>query len=301
MPLIVHEGLPSVSLLRSEGCDLLEHVPEGVKPYNVILLNLMPQKEAAEAEYYRMLSTSPFYVRIILAKMSHQTYKNTPQEYMDRFYTDIADLMDRQYDGMIVTGAPVEKLPFESVRYWEQLCEIFRWSRTHVRALLNICWGAQAALYALYGLPKYPLDTKLFGVYEQTILDRSVPIFDEFGSTFFMPNSRHTEVLEKDIEQEKRLKILSHSPLSGVSVVMANHGREIFVTGHLEYMSERLDFEFRRDMSRNLPIMIPYNYYQNDDPRQYIKDTWRRSGYLFYSNWIKYYVANKELDKFSFE
>lgn len=296
MPLIVHKGLPCVASLRAEGYELLEEVPDGATPLRILLLNLMPQKEAAEAEYYRILSYSSLNVQVILAKMSHQKYKNTPQEYMDRFYTDVADLQDEFFDGMIITGSPVEKIPFEAVRYWKQLHELYYWSRKHVRSALHICWGAQAALYALYGISKYPLQEKCFGVFRQTVLKPDLPLFRGFDSTFNMPQSRHTEVLEQDIAREKKLQILSHSPLSGASIVMGNRGREIFVTGHLEYMPGRLDFEYKRDIGLGLPIKLPLNYYQDNDPAQPVNVSWRSAGYLFYMNWIKYYVANKNLD-----
>jgi homoserine O-succinyltransferase len=297
MPLIVPKDLPCVERLRREGIPLLEAVPPGVYPLRILLLNLMPQKEAAEMEYYRVLSYSTLYVQIIPAKMSNLKYKNTPQAYMDRFYTDIEDLHSEHFDGMIITGAPLEDMLFEEVTYWEQLKSVFRWTRIHVRTTLFICWGAQAALYALYRVPKFWLHHKMFGVYEQTPKDLTLPIFRGFDSHFNMPQSRHTEVRLEDMQYVKELDVLAESPISGAAIISAFEGREFFLTGHLEYSPDRLAFEYNRDIGKGLPISPPYHYFEDDDPKKPIRVSWRAHAYLFYANWLKYYVNNPELEK----
>jgi len=297
MPLIVPKDLPCVERLRREGLQILEAVPPGVYPLRILLLNLMPQKEAAEMEFYRILSYSSLYIQIILTKMSNLEYKNTPQAYMDRFYTDIENLHSEHFDGMIITGAPLEDLLFEEVTYWEQLKSVFRWTRIHVRTTLFVCWGAQAALYALYRVPKFWLHHKMFGVYEQTAIDLSLPIFRGFDSHFNMPQSRHTEVRLEDMQYVKEINVLAESPISGAGIISAFEGREFFVTGHLEYSPGRLAFEYNRDIDKGLNIRPPYHYFEDDDPQKPIRVSWRAHAYLFYNNWIKYYVSNPELDK----
>lgn len=297
MPLIVPKDLPCVERLRREGLQILETVPPGVYPLRILLLNLMPQKEAAEMEFYRILSYSSLYVQIILCKMSNLKYKNTPQAYMDRFYTDIDDLHSEHFDGMIITGAPLEDMLFEEVTYWEQLKSVFRWTRIHVRTTLFVCWGAQAALYALYRVPKFWLHHKMFGVYEQTPNDLNLPIFRGFDSHFNMPQSRHTEVRLEDMQYVKELDVLAESPISGAAIISAFEGREFFVTGHLEYSPDRLAFEYNRDIAKGLNIRPPYHYFEDDDPQKPIRVSWRAHAYLFYNNWLKYYVNNPELDK----
>lgn len=297
MPLIVHKDLPCIATLRKEGVQLLETIPPGVCPLRILLLNLMPQKEAAEIEFYRMLSYSSLYIQVVLAKMSGLQYKTTPQAYMDNFYTDIADLHSEHFEGMIITGAPLEDMLFEEVTYWEQLKRVFRWTRMHVRSTLFVCWGAQASLYALYRIPKFWLHQKMFGVYEQTPKNPNLPIFKGFDSHFNMPQSRHTEVRIQDMEFVKELVILADSPISGAGLITAFQGREFFVTGHLEYSPGRLAFEYHRDMDKGLEIEPPYQYFEDNDPKKPVRVSWRAHAYLFYSNWVKYYVNNPDLDK----
>ena len=301
MPLLLPESLPCIPVLKSEGFDVSDtassSLPAEVHPLRLLLLNLMPQKEEAEMEYYRMLSHHDLWVEITLVKMSGLTYKTTPQAYVDTYYKDIADIMagGECYDGLIITGAPVEQMPFEDVRYWKQLLDIYSWMQVHVNAILHICWGAQAALYGLFGIPKYDLREKMFGIFEQKIEISSLPIFKGFSNTFFMPHSRHTEIRRSDISSCKELEIVASSPVAGVSVVQTKDWRQLFVTGHLEYMPGRLAFEYRRDLKKHLPIHIPYNYFENDDPNGAIIDSWRNDARRFYKNWLENYVNNHSL------
>mgnify|MGYP002515576907 FL=1 len=297
MPLIVPKDLPCCDVLRREGIDISDMLPSGVCPARILLLNLMPQKEAAEMEFYRALSYTSLYVQVIPVKMSNLSYKNTPQAYMDQFYTDIRHLQSQSFDGMIITGSPLEHLLFEEVNYWEQLKSVFRWTQLHVRSTLFVCWGAQASLYALYRVPKFWLHHKMFGIYEQTPRDLSLPIFTGFDSHFNMPQSRHTEVRLQDIRFVKELDVLAESPISGAGIISAFQGREFFVTGHLEYGRDRLAFEYNRDINKGLPISPPFHYFEDDDPQKPVRVSWKAHAYLFYTNWVKYYVNNPDLDK----
>lgn len=297
MPLIVPKDLPCCDTLRREGISISDTVPPGVCPTKILLLNLMPQKEAAEMEFYRVLSYTSLYIQIVLVKMSNLSYKTTPQKYMDQFYTDIEQLQSQYFDGMIITGAPLEHLLFEEVTYWEQLKSVFRWTQLHIRSTLFVCWGAQASLYALYRVPKFWLHHKMFGVYEQTPHNLSLPIFTGFDSHFNMPQSRHTEVRLQDIRFVKELEVLAESPISGAGIISAFQGREFFVTGHLEYGRDRLSFEYHRDINKGLPIRPPYHYFEDDDPEKDVRISWRAHAHLFYTNWVKFYVNNPQLDK----
>ena len=292
MPLILRKDLPCIPSLRYEGIDIHDKAPSDVTPLRLLLINLMPQKEESEMEYFRMLAHPTLWVEITLVKMSGQTYKTTPQSYVDTYYEDVARIMDsgEDYDGLVVTGAPVEKLPFEAVRYWPQLVEIFHWAESHVNAFLSICWGAQAALKALYGVEKHDLPEKMFGIFRQDIHAPSSPLFSGLYDRFNMPHSRHTEVYVKDILAHPKLTLLASSPLSGASVIQAEGGRQLFVTGHLEYMPGRLAFEYERDLKKHLPIHVPYNYFENDDPKGPVRDSWRDGARRFYHNWLENYV-----------
>ena len=223
-------------------------------------------------------------------KLKSHTPKNTPIEHMMMFYKDFAELSKQKFDGMIVTGAPIETMQYEDVEFWPEIQQIFDWARTHVTSTLYICWGAQAGLYHFYGVPKHPLSKKMFGIFRQKSLDPSLPIFRGFDDWFAMPQSRHTEVRREDIEKVPGLNIIAESPESGVSIVMARGGREFFVTGHLEYAPDTLDKEYRRDLGKRDDVDLPKNYYYHDDPTEEPLVTWRAHANLFYSNWINYYV-----------
>lgn len=270
------------------GSSRAEH--QDIRPLRIAVLNLMPLKITTETDLVRILSNSPLQLEIHLMKVKAHTSKNTPVEHMRAFYRDFEVMKSEKFDGFIITGAPLEHLEFEDVSYWDEIMEIFDWSRTHVTSTLYICWAAQAGLYHHYGIPKYQLSEKMFGIFPQKPLDMRLPIFRGFDDKFNMPHSRHTEIRRADIEAVPELKVIAESPLSGVSMVMARGGREIFVTGHSEYSPLTLDTEYKRDLDKGLPIHMPYNYYIDDDMEKGVKVTWRAHGNLLFQNWLNYYV-----------
>ena len=263
---------------------------QDIRPLKIAILNLMPLKITTETDLIRLLSNSPLQLDISFMKLKSHTPKNTPIEHMMMFYRDFSEMRHEKYDGMIVTGAPVEQLEFEDVSYWDEIQEIFAWARTHVTSTLYICWAAQAGLYYHYQIPKYSLPMKMFGIFPQQILDPKLPIFRGFDDEFMMPHSRHTEVHREDILNNPELTLLAESEESGVSIVMARGGREFFITGHLEYSPNTLDNEYKRDIGIRDDVALPKNYYRNDDPEQGPKVTWRSHANLFYTNWVNYYV-----------
>ena len=250
----------------------------------------MPLKITTETDLIRLLSNSPLQLELHLMKVKAHTSKNTPVEHMKAFYRDFETMKEEKFDGMIITGAPVEHLAFEEVNYWNEMMEIMDWCRTHVTSTLYICWAAQAGLYHHYGIPKYPLDEKMFGIFPQTPTDASLPLFRGFDDKFNMPHSRHSEIRREDLRRCPDLRIIAESELSGVSMVMAREGREIFITGHSEYSPLTLDTEYRRDLGKGLPIRMPYNYYYDDDPAHGVKVSWRAHANLLFTNWLNYYV-----------
>ncbi|MBO4662654.1 MAG: homoserine O-succinyltransferase [Bacteroidaceae bacterium] len=293
MPLRLPDRLPAIELLKKEsifvmGSSRAEH--QDIRPLRIAVLNLMPLKITTETDLVRILSNSPLQLEIHLMKVKAHTSKNTPVEHMRAFYRDFEVMKSEKFDGFIITGAPLEHLEFEDVSYWDEIMEIFDWSRTHVTSTLYICWAAQAGLYHHYGIPKYQLSEKMFGIFPQKPLDMRLPIFRGFDDKFNMPHSRHTEIRRADIEAVPELKVIAESPLSGVSMVMARGGREIFVTGHSEYSPLTLDTEYKRDLDKGLPIHMPYNYYIDDDMEKGVKVTWRAHGNLLFQNWLNYYV-----------
>ena len=293
MPLTLPDKLPAIELLKEENIfvmDTSRATQQDIRPLRIAVLNLMPLKITTETDLVRLLSNTPLQVEISLMKIKSHTSKNTPVEHMQAFYTDFEQMRHMKYDGMIITGAPVEHMEFEEVGYWEEIKDIFDWARTHVTSTLYICWAAQAGLYHHYGVPKYPLDKKMFGIFPHQPLLPLHPIFRGFDDTFNVPHSRHTEVRAADILKHKELTILSHSEEAGVHMVMARGGREFFVTGHSEYSPLTLDTEYRRDLSKGLPIEMPRNYYRNDDPEQGVVVSWRAHANLLFSNWLNYFV-----------
>ena len=293
MPLRLPDRLPAIELLKKEsifvmGSSRAEH--QDIRPLRIAVLNLMPLKITTETDLVRILSNSPLQLEIHLMKVKAYTSKNTPVEHMRAFYRDFEVMRNEKFDGFIITGAPLEHLEFEDVSYWDEIKEIFDWSRTHVTSTLYICWAAQAGLYHHYGIPKYQLSDKMFGIFPQKPLDMRLPIFRGFDDKFNMPHSRHTEIRRADIEAVPELTVIAESPLSGVSMVMARGGREIFVTGHSEYSPLTLDTEYKRDLDKGLPIHMPYNYYIDDDMEKGVKVTWRAHGNLLFQNWLNYYV-----------
>ena len=293
MPLKLPDRLPAIDLLKEENIFVMDDTrahSQDIRPLKIAILNLMPLKITTETDLIRLLSNTPLQLDISFMKLKSHTPKNTPIEHMMMFYRDFTEMRHEKYDGMIVTGAPVEQLEFEDVSYWDEIQEIFSWARTHVTSTLYICWAAQAGLYYHYHIPKYSLPMKMFGIFPQQILDPKLPIFRGFDDEFMMPHSRHTEIHREDILNNPELTLLSESEESGVSIVMARGGREFFITGHLEYSPNTLDNEYKRDRGIRDDVALPKNYYRNDDPEQGPKVTWRSHANLFYTNWVNYYV-----------
>jgi homoserine O-succinyltransferase len=263
---------------------------QDIRPLRIAVLNLMPLKITTETDLVRLLSNSPLQLEVHLMKVKAHTSKNTPIEHMQAFYRDFEEMRHEKFDGMIITGAPVEHLDYKDVTYWDEMTDIFAWSRTHVTSTLYICWAAQAGLYYHYGVPKYPLDEKMFGIFPQVPLEPQLPIFRGFDDIFYMPHSRHTEIRREDILAVPELTLIAEGEESGVSMVMARGGREIFITGHSEYSPLTLDTEYKRDLAKGLPIKMPRNYYRNNDPEKGPLVTWRGHGNLLFQNWLNYYV-----------
>lgn len=288
--LYLPQNIPAVGLLLEEGYCVEEY---GVKRWNevrgpmrVLLLNLMPQKTVTELDISRMLSSEEHDVQLIPMKIAGQTYKTTPMEHMVAFYLDFEEFKADTFDGLIITGAPVEHLPFEEVRYWRELCEIMDWARTHVASTLYICWAAQAGLYYHYGIPKYSLPAKKFGVFSQNVLCCGLGLFRNMEPNFPMPNSRHTEVKAKDFQTQMGVKIVASSEESGVGVALSEGGREVYIVGHLEYEPYTLHHEYWRDKKKGLPIDLPLHYYQ-DESCSIIDFSWEKSAKQFYTNWLQ--------------
>ena len=293
MPLRLPDKLPAIDLLKNENIFVLADSRanrQDIRPLRIVILNLMPLKITTETDLIRILSNSPLQLEIQFMKVKAHTSKNTPIEHMKAFYRDFELMRNEKFDGMIITGAPVEHLDYQEVTYWDEISEIFAWARTHVTSTMYICWAAQAGLYYHYGVPKYPLPQKMFGIFPQYMSDNTLPIFRGFDDVFYMPHSRHTEIRKEDILKVPELTLIAESPMSGVSIVMAREGREIFITGHSEYSPNTLDTEYKRDLGKGLPIQKPYNYYKNDDPAQGPLVTWRAHGNLMFQNWLNYYV-----------
>lgn len=293
MPLTLPDKLPAIDLLKKENIfvmDTTRATTQDIRPLRIAILNLMPLKITTETDLVRLLSNSPLQIELSFMKVKSHTSKNTPIEHMQAFYTDFENMRDQNYDGFIITGAPVEHLDFEQVGYWEEITEIFEWARHHVTSTLYICWAAQAGLYHHYGIPKYPLEKKMFGIFKHAVSNPELPIFRGFDDEFYIPHSRHTEIRSEDIERRPELSILAESDESGVYMVMAREGREFFLTGHSEYSPLTLDTEYRRDLSKGLPIEMPQHYYRNDDPSQPPLVRWRGHANLLFNNWLNYYV-----------
>ena len=293
MPLKLSDKLPAIDILKQENIFIMGEARaqgQDIRPLRIVILNLMPLKITTETDLIRLLSNTPLQIEIVFMRLKSHTPKHTPIEHMMMFYKDFAELSQQKFDGMIVTGAPVETMDYEAVGYWNEIVQIFDWARTHVTSTLYLCWAAMAGLYHFYGIPKYPLPKKMFGIFQQQTLNPALPIFRGFDDTFFMPQSRHTEVRKEDILAHKELEIIAESPESGVSIVMARGGREFFITGHLEYAPDTLDREYKRDKGKRDDVDVPVNYYMNNNPAKLPIVTWRAHANLFYSNWINYYV-----------
>jgi homoserine O-succinyltransferase len=293
MPLNLPDKLPAIELLKEENIFVMDNSrasQQDIRPLRIVILNLMPIKITTETDLVRLLSNSPLQVEISFMKLKSHTSKHTPIEHMKAFYTDFDVMKPQKYDGMIITGAPVEQIDFEDVKYWKELTEIFDWARTHVTSTLFICWAAQAGLYHYYGIPKYQLPKKMFGIFEHRTLKPYHAILRGFDDRFYVPHSRHTEVRREDIERVKELTILSESDVSGVYLIEGRGGREFFVTGHSEYSPMTLDNEYKRDLGKGLPIEKPVNYYIDDDPEKGPFVRWKAHANLLFSNWLNYFV-----------
>lgn len=293
MPLRLPDRLPAIDILKKENIFVMDNsraTAQDIRPLKIAILNLMPLKVTTETDLIRLLSNTPLQLDISFMKLKSHTPKNTPIEHMMMFYRDFEEMSKGNFDGMIITGAPVETLDFEDVEYWDEITEIFDWAHTHVTSTLYICWAAQAGLYYHYGIHKYMLPKKMFGIYRQYTAGNHYPIFRGFDDFFNMPQSRHTEIRHGDIEHVRSLKIIAESPESGVSMVMGRDGREFFITGHLEYSPGTLDKEYKRDRDKRDDVEMPVNYYLDDNPDNPPLVTWRAHANLLFSNWINYYV-----------
>jgi homoserine O-succinyltransferase len=293
MPLRLPDKLPAIDLLKKENIFVMDDsraTSQDIRPLKIVILNLMPLKITTETDLIRLLSNTPLQMDISFMKLKSHTPKNTPIEHMLMFYKDFDQMADEKFDGMIITGAPVENYEYEDVTYWNEITQIFKWAKTHVTSTLYICWAAQAGLYFHYGIPKYSLKKKMFGIFQQKPIEPQLPIFRGFDDMFYMPHSRHTELKESDILANPNLKLIANSPEAGVSIVMARGGREFFITGHLEYAPNTLDKEYKRDKDIRDDVDLPINYYRDNNPDNEPVVTWRAHANLFYNNWINYYV-----------
>lgn len=293
MPIQIPNDLPAAGILQQENIFVMTEkraITQDIRPLEIVLLNLMPTKIITETQLTRVLGNTPLQVHLELMHTTTHVSKNTAPEHLLAFYKSFSELKDRKFDGMVITGAPVENMPFEEVDYWPELCEIMEWTKTNVHSTFHICWGAQAGLYYHYGIPKHPLPEKLFGVFEhQADYKRSI-LLRGFDDIFWAPHSRHTTVLRDDIEKVPGLKILASSEKAGVYALMSREGRQIFVTGHSEYDPETLRTEYLRDKNLGLPIRMPENYFPHNDDTQAPIVRWRGHGNLLFSNWLNYFV-----------
>ncbi|MFC4305005.1 homoserine O-acetyltransferase MetA [Cohnella boryungensis] len=293
MPIKVPDNLPAKEVLAGENIFVMDEsvaYHQDIRPLRIAILNLMPTKETTETQLLRLIGNTPLQLEAVLLHPKTHLSKNTSAEHLTSFYKTFDDIKDEKYDGCIITGAPVEHLPFEEVTYWEELKEIMDWTVSNVTSTFHICWGAQAGLYHHYGIPKYPLPEKLFGVFPHGISTHNTPLLRGFDERFYVPQSRHTEVLRSDIERVPTLEILSESEEAGVYIAATADGKQIFVTGHSEYDPQSLKWEYDRDKAKGLRINVPKNYFPNDDAAQFPVSTWRAHANLLYSNWLNYYV-----------
>ena len=293
MPIKIPNNLPAVKTLEGENIFVMTEtraMTQDIRPLKILILNLMPKKIETETQLARLLGNTPLQVEMELIHTKSHESKNVTQEHLLAFYKTFDEVKHRKFDGMIITGAPVEHMAFEEVEYWQELCEIMEWSKTHVHSTFHICWGAQAGLYYHYGIQKQPMSEKMFGVFPHVVDHKPSILFRGFDETFMVPHSRHTTVLREDIEKVKDLKILASSPISGVYAISTKNGRQIFITGHSEYDANTLNDEYRRDLSQGKPIHPPVNYFPNDDETQPPMVSWRAHANLLYSNWLNYFV-----------
>ena len=293
MPIKIPNDLPAVQTLTDENIFVMTEtraITQDIRPLKILLLNLMPKKIETETQLARLLGNSPLQVEMEFIHTKSHVSKNTSAEHLFTFYKTFDDIKEKQYDGLIITGAPVEQMPFEEVEYWEELCAIMEWSKTHVTSTFHICWGAQAGLYYHYGIPKYPLGFKYSGIYPHTVDYKHSILFRGFDDTFMVPQSRYTTVKTEDVAAVPELKILASSEETGIYAVASKGGRQIFITGHSEYDGDTLKNEYNRDVSAGLNPSVPVNYFPDDDPTREPMVTWRSHANLLYSNWLNYFV-----------
>ena len=293
MPIKIPDKLPAREILEKENIFVMDETVayhQDIRPLRIAILNLMPTKETTETQLLRLIGNTPLQVEAVLLHPKSHVPKNTSAEYLATFYKTFDDISDERFDGMIITGAPVEHLPFEEVDYWRELQDIMDWTTVNVTSTFHICWGAQAGLYHHYGIPKYPLESKLFGVFPHRVTKPNTKLLRGFDEVFYVPQSRHTEVRREDIEPREELEILSESDEAGVYIVASKDGKQIFVTGHSEYDPLTLKWEYERDKAKGLRIDLPKNYFPGDDPAKMPVSTWRAHANLLFSNWLNYYV-----------
>jgi len=293
MPLNIPDNLPAIDILREENIFIMEQEKakmQDIRPLRIALCNLMPLKIVTETDFVRLLSNSPLQIELDFFYMDKHDSKNTSKEHLNIFYKTFEQIKENRYDGLIITGAPVEHLPFESVDYWGDLCKVMEWSKTNVTNTLHICWGAQAGLYHHYGIEKYPLPQKLFGVFAHTVSDNKLPLFRGFDDIFHVPHSRYTETRAEDIQKHPSLDLVGYSEQAGACIIMSADRSQVFVTGHFEYNPETLKTEYIRDRSRGIDTAIPENYFPDNNPEYQPIVSWRANANLFYMNWLNYYV-----------
>ncbi len=293
MPIKVRDDLPAVETLNSENIFVMPEnraFHQDIRPLKIAIFNLMPTKIVTETQILRLIGNSPIQVDVVLLHPQSYTSRNTPEEHLIKFYSYFDEVRDQKFDGLIITGAPVEQMTFEEVNYWEELTKVMDWSLHNVYSTFHICWGAQAGLYYHYGVPKYPLEEKMFGVFPHSINKKNVKLLRGFDDVFYVPQSRHTEVRREDILKVRELELLAESEESGVYIASSGNGRQIFVTGHSEYDPLTLKAEYDRDVGKGLDIKVPKNYFPGDDPAKTPMVLWRGHANLLFTNWLNYYV-----------
>ena len=293
MPVKIPDNLPAIELLKKENIFVMGSLranTQDIRTMKILILNLMPIKIATETDFVRLLSNNPLQVEIDFLRLESHTSKNTSEEHLSMFYKGFEDIKEQCYDGMIITGAPVEMLAFEDVNYWEEIKVIFDWARKHVTSTLYICWASQAALYHFYKVPKQAIGSKMFGVFKHQALNKQNPLFRGFDDEFFIPHSRHTTINKEDVLAVKELEILAESAEAGLAIIASRGGRELYLTGHSEYSPLTLHEEYVRDVEKGLPIEVPCNYYQSDDPSKEPVVRWSGHANLLFNNWLNYFV-----------
>jgi len=293
MPVKIPNNLPAIELLKKENIFVMSDLRadiQDIRPMRMLILNLMPIKITTETDFVRLLSNNPLQVEVEFLRLNSHTSKNTSEEHLEMFYKSFSDVKENYYDGMIITGAPVEMLKFEEVNYWDELTKIFDWARKHITSTLYICWASQAALYHFYGVEKVPLDDKLFGVFKHTATEKGHPLFRGFDDEFFIPHSRYTTILKTEIENKDEVSILSESPDAGIAIASSRGGREFYLTGHSEYSPLTLHHEYKRDVDKGLTVVMPQNYYRDNDPNNSPLVCWTSHANLLFNNWLNYFV-----------